>query len=279
MTLTIPTVWQSYTALRHPHEHTVRGDLLVQSAVYSPHLNNERDILVWLPDSYERSARRYPVIYMQDGQNLFDAHTSFAGEWRVDETMLALAHEGFEAIIVGIPNNADRMAEYSPYADFRFGGHSGKGDAYLQFITQTLKPMIDHDFRTRPGRSATGIAGSSMGGLISLYAFLAYNHTFGFCAAMSPSYWFASGSIFKTIYDQHTISGRLHLDVGTDEGRRTAGTRNPYVEGMRRVRDALVQNGFVLADSLHYVEELHGEHNEAAWARRLPDALRFLLRR
>jgi hypothetical protein len=152
-----------------PATGNIVGHVRVLPDVRSPQLRNTRDIQVYLPPSYKASGRQYPVIYMHDGQNLFDPELSFAGEWGVDETMERLAPEGFEAIVVAIPNMAgERSHEYSPWVDPRVGG--GKGDAYLDFIVDTLKPQIDRRFRTERGRQHTGIVGSSMGGLISLYA-------------------------------------------------------------------------------------------------------------
>src|SRR5690606_34357272 len=167
------------------------GNVRRLAAVRSPELGNERDVFVYLPPSYATSGRHYPVLYMQDGQNLFDDDLSFAGAWHVDETMEALAAEGIEAIVVGVSNIAEaRLDEYSPFVDPRQGG--GRGDEYLAFLTATLKPLIDAQFRTRREAEWTAIAGSSMGGLISLYALLHRPDVFGAAAAMSPSLWFAS---------------------------------------------------------------------------------------
>jgi predicted alpha/beta superfamily hydrolase len=267
--------WQDYRVGRAAH--TVAGTLLIKAQVHSPQLHNERHILVWLPETYERSTRRYPVLYMQDGQNLFDAYTSFAGEWRVDETMVLLADEGYEAIIVGIPNNENRLLEYSPYPDQRLRVKQGKGDQYLQFITDTLKPLIDKDFRTLPNRESTGIAGSSMGGLISLYGFLRRSDVFGFGAALSPSYWFGHRAIFQTVDQLHHVNGKLYLDIGGEET--SGGSRrskdNYYLLAVRELSEHLAPK--LPTGNLHYVEDVHGRHNESDWARRLPTALRAIL--
>src|SRR5205085_774096 len=180
------------------YSHTVVGDLRVLEGVSSPQLGNRRDILVHLPFSYRQGHQRYPVLYMHDGQNLFDEATSFCGEWEVDETMEELRHEGLEAIVVGIPNMGDqRCEEYSPFPNRRF--RSVRGAAYLAFLVETVKPLIDHTFRTLPERDHTGIMGSSMGGLISLYAFFRHPEVFGFAGVMSPSLWFARQSIFAYV--------------------------------------------------------------------------------
>ena len=161
------------------------GNVRRLGQVHSPELGNHRDIHVYLPPSYANSGRHYPVVYMHDGQNLFDHAMSFAGEWGVDETLERIAHEGVEAIVVGVPNmGAARTNEYSPYRDDRLGG--GHGDAYVRFLTDTLKPLVDQQFRTRREPEHTGLAGSSMGGLISLYGFLRRPDVFGFAGVMSP---------------------------------------------------------------------------------------------
>src|SRR5437763_6494714 len=126
---------------------TVVGDVRVLRDLASPQLGNTRDLYVCLPPSHSRGRRRYPVVYMQDGQNLFDEETSYSGEWRVDETMAALAEEGIEAIVVGIENAGDdRLAEYSV-------AH-GRGAEYLSFLVETVKPLVDAQFRTEPAREA-----------------------------------------------------------------------------------------------------------------------------
>jgi predicted alpha/beta superfamily hydrolase len=279
--------WTLYTA--EVDEHTVTGDLRVYHDLYSPQLDNRRDVLAWLPESYGRGDRRYPVLYMHDGQNLFDAQTSYAGEWRVDETMIELGREGCEAIVVGLPHQGDlRMVEYSPFPAAGPEWPDGRGDAYLDFILETVKPLIDASFRTLPGPEATGIAGSSMGGLISLYGFLVHQDRFGLCGAFSTAVFPGDDSLLQTIEARAAGRGRIYLDVGTHEGEVLAGDvpsstssiadlDEIYAEGVRALRDGLVAHGYRLGDSLLYVEEAGAIHHEEAWARRLPAALRFLL--
>jgi predicted alpha/beta superfamily hydrolase len=249
--------------------HTVVGTLKVLTGFWSPQLQNRRDILVYLPPSYDLGEQRYPVIYMHDGQNLFDDATSYVGEWCVDETMEALSESGVEAIVVGIPNQGEqRLDEYSPFRDRL--GHGGRGDAYLNFIVRTLKPRIDHDFHTLPGRGHTSIAGSSMGGLISLYAALRYGGTFGAAGVMSPSLWFANRAIFGYTRKALFVPGRLYLDLGLAEGKE-------MVADARRMRTLLCEKGYRLGGDLMYVEDRNGRHSESAWSGRLPTALQFLL--
>lgn len=275
--------WQDYLAVKASEGHTVVGNLKVLEGLKSPQLANQRDVLVYLPPSYESGNDRYPVLYLHDGQNLFDAATSFAGEWQVDETMEALGQEGIEAIVVGIPNaGADRLDEYSPFNDPRYGG--GRGDQYLNFIVETVKPVIDSDFRTRTGREHTGIMGSSMGGLISLYAFFQQPQVFGFAGVMSPSLWFAKGAIYSYVMEAPFIPGRIYLDAGTREhgydNRFWSKVRlhsRRYYASVRRMQRLLVKKGYRPRRDLLYVEEKWAQHHEDAWARRLPKAMRYLL--
>lgn len=254
--------WETYPAREILHEPNVRGTLKIAKDVYSPQLENRRDILVHLPPSYDYSSKHYPVIYMQDGQNLFDHGTSFAGvDWAVDETMTALANDGIEAIIVGIPHMGERRVnEYNPFAEV----WQGAGEPYVRFLTETIKPAIDRDFRTMPDRAHTGILGSSMGALISLYAFF-HTDVFGMVGAMSPALWIGGGRIYYDIIDQPFKHGRVYLDNGTRES------------SARKLNELLIRKGYQRGVDLKYVVEHDAEHTESAWARRLPDALRFLL--
>jgi len=275
--------WYNYAD--HRSMHTVVGDLKVADNIYSPQLHNRRRLFVYLPPSYTAEAeRRYPVIYIQDGQNLFDEALSYAGEWQVDETMEALGHAGIEAIVVGIANmETRRIDEYSPFKDARLR-KGGRGDWYVAFMANTVKPLIDHDFRTMPAREHTGVLGSSMGGLISLYAFFSRADVFGFAGAMSPSLWFAQEAILSYVRQAAFKSGKLYLDTGTHEGGDTRASGRPphrytsrHLTAARRMRDLLAAKGYAEGSLLRYEEEEQAVHNEAAWARRLPAALRFLL--
>ncbi len=238
-------------------------------AVKSPELGNQRDVLVYLPASYHGGDRRYPVVYMHDGQNLFDPVTSFAGDWDLGEHLAAAARRSAEAIVVAVPNMGEkRIDEYSPFTDPEQGG--GRGQLYLEFLTATLKPLVDGRYRTLTGRAHTGIAGSSMGGLISLYAFFHYQRWFGFAGVMSPSLWFGEAAIFPAVESAPFVPGKIYLDIGTLEGSDT-------VTGVRRLRDLLTAKGYRRGHDLEYVEESGGHHHEAAWGRRFRRALPFLL--
>ncbi len=265
-----PTPWQDYATHYGTPLHTVVGAVKVLKEVWSPELSNHRDIFVYVPPSYEKGRKRYPVIYMQDGQNLFDEMTSYAGEWKVDETLETVSQRGIAAIIVGIPNiGAGRNDEYSPFVDPSHGG--GRGEAYAEFIVNTLKPIIDRDFRTLTDQQSTGIVGSSMGGLISLYAFFRHPETFGFVGTMSPSLWFANKAIFSYLCEAPFVTGKVYLDVGTEEGKNT-------LADARRLQTFLLARGYRVGKDLLYVEESGAGHSEAIWAGRLRPMLRFLLR-
>ncbi|MGH7516664.1 MAG: alpha/beta hydrolase [Gemmatimonadales bacterium] len=237
--------------------------------VYSPELANRRDVLVALPPSYGEGGARYPVVYMQDGQNLFDPATSYAGDWQLADTLAVHAAAGVEAILVGIPNmGEDRKDEYGPFPDARYGG--GRGEAYARFVVGTLRPLVDRQFRTRTAPADTAIAGSSLGGLVSLYAFLAYPEIFGAVAALSPSLWFARGAIFRWARGRRFDAGRVYLDVGGREPPRTA-------RDTRRMCHLLTSKGYVPGATLAYVEDPDGGHDEASWARRFRTAFPFLV--
>ncbi|WP_233493023.1 MULTISPECIES: alpha/beta hydrolase [unclassified Meiothermus] len=268
-------IWRPYPV---GPDHTVVGRVLVAKDFYSPELDNHRDLLVYLPPSYGSDGRRYPVLYMHDGQNLFDNYTSYVGEWRVDETMEGLAKEGLEALVVGIPNaRAERLREYSPFPDPEHGG--GKGEAYLAFIVETIKPRIDRDFRTLPTREHTYVMGSSLGGLISLYALFRYPEVFGAAGVVSPAFWFANRAIFDYVEGHARVPGRVYMDVGFKEVTRSEVSSRRYLAEVRRMHRLLQHKGLRPGPDYLYVEDRQGQHNESDWARRLPGALRFLLGR
>ncbi len=260
--------WQEYTSPDGSQQSAV-GNIKILREMESPELGNKRDVLVYLPPSYDGSDRHYPVIYMHDGQNLFDDATSFSGEWAVDQTMESASEQGLEAIVVGIPNaGADRTNEYSPFKDEKHGG--GRGDLYLDFMVKTLKPLIDSSFRTLPEPHYTGTAGSSMGGLISMYAFFREPTVFGFAGVMSPALWFAKGRMIDYIREAPFAPGRLYLDVGTNEGEQT-------LRDVQRARDVLLGKGYRQGWDLLCVIDEGASHNEAAWRRRLRRELVFLI--
>ena len=273
--------WLDYRKLHPNPGRKIAGTLRVLEGVASLELDHRRDLLVWLPPSYRRGARRYPVLYMQDGQNLFDPATSHAGDWQIDLSMRALADDGVEAIVVGIPHaGRRRLTEYTPFHDPWVGG--GQGDLYLKFLVETVKPLVDRSFRTAPERERTAIMGSSLGGLISLYAAFSLPHVFGLAGVMSPSLGTGGESIFPFIEGKQRLPARVYLDVGTREalGKIPAlaeAASKRYADRVRRMRFLLERKLDAPARNLLYVEDEGALHHEAAWARRFPPAVRFLL--
>jgi predicted alpha/beta superfamily hydrolase len=246
------------------------GTLQTLGPLRSEQLGNERSIYVWLPPSYEHIGdRMYPVLYMQDGQNLFSDELAFGREWQVDEQMARLSPLGLEAIVVGIPNAAEqRMAEYSPFSDAH--GNVGRGDQYLQFLFDDVMPLIQSQFRVTHTRETTGIMGSSLGALISLYAFFRHPDRFGFVGGMSPALWFNDCALLELIEHAPFVQGRIYLDMGTAEG-------DDHLTLVQQLHQQLLRKGYRPGENLFYVEEDHGVHDEDAWARRLRTALYFLL--
>ena len=261
--------WLPYKEAYAGDGHSVSGDIQVLRGVAAYGLA-PRDLLVYLPPSYASDPmRRYPVLYLQDGQNVFDAATSYAGEWGADEAAEDLAAHGYETILVAIPNAGKaRLVEYSPWPvrPFPFRGGT-KASAYCDFLLHTVKPLIDAAFRTSRERAETGIAGSSLGGLIALYACLTRPGAFGFCAALSPALWPGRGRIFEVARERRGHGTRVYLDAG---GREVNGR---LLAQAQRMSDTLARQGYDVA----YVEDADADHNEAAWRRRFPAVLAWFL--
>lgn len=236
--------------------------------LWSPQLRMRRRIDVYLAGS--QGARRVPVVYMQDGQNLSDPAIAFAGRtWQLDVVLPKLAEQGIAPLVVGVHHGGERrLAEYSPFPDPRHGG--GDGDRYVRFLTDTVKPRIDGMYRTRRDRDSTAIVGSSMGGLIALYAFFRRPSPFGRVGALSPSIWFGGQRILTFVEESRAPRGRVYLDAGTAEGPET-------LRNTRALARILRRKGYTPRDSLRYIEASGHQHREQDWAKRLPDALEFLL--
>lgn len=233
-----------------------------------PQLNRSRRIWVYLPPDYATSGKYYPVLYMQDGQNLFDANTSFSGEWQVDEALNQLFSQGDEGIIVvGIDNGgASRLDEYTPWPNPSYGG--GAGATYVDFIVETLKPHIDSTFRTRPQRDFTGIMGSSLGGLISMYAVIKHQHVFSKAGIFSPSFWFTNDiyDLVQNIGKQQDL--RIYLLGGQYESA-------SMVPDLNRMRNMLQNKGFQEEETF-LLTHADGQHSEWYWAREFPAAYQWL---
>lgn len=268
-------------AQEQERQHTLTGDIRVHRKFHSKFLTSDRDVLVYLPPGYEANKKkRYPVLYMHDGQNLFDGATSFipGQEWRMDETAQSLIESGAirPLIIVGIYNGGqDRIDEYTPVRVERFKA-GGKADQYGRMLVEELKPFIDANYRTLKDAGDTGLGGSSLGGLVSLYLGLKYPKTFGKLAVISPSVWWGERMIVKEVLSlNQRPKERIWLDIGTKEGR-NAEEENESLTDARKLRDALIRKGWKLNKDLQYLEAEGAEHNEAAWARRVEPLLKFL---
>ena len=227
----------------------------------------DRDLYAYLPPSYGNEGR-FPVLYMHDGQNLFDEPTSANGEWRVDETMEELAREGIEAIVVGVPNAGDHRAHE----------YAGTGmHEYLAFLAERVKPLVDTAFDTDPARQSTGLAGSSLGGFVSLVGFFRRAETFGLAGVMSPAFWW-NDEIYEIVERADFAPGKIWMDVGSDEHPENPQRSRLYVDAFQRMTEILRAKGYG-DESLRTVLDDGAIHHESAWARRLPDMLRFLLGR
>jgi len=265
-----------------PRKSTLTGNIRFHEQFESKILRNKRRIGVYLPPGYARDVDvRYPVLYMHDGQNCFDDATSFAGEWHADETAQRLIERGEiePIIIVAIANSgAGRTDEYTPTKSDRYD-EGGRAQEYARFLLEELKPFIDREYRTQPGRNTTGVCGSSLGGLVSLYIAMTHADQVGLCAAISPSLWWGNEALLKSIqadpgWARHC---RIWFDMGTAENPARADLRD--VQNTRRLAAILTRAGLQRGKDFEYLEVEGGEHNEQAWAARFDQVLRFLFGR
>lgn len=232
-----------------------------------PRFGHARGLRVYLPPGYGRESRRYPVIYMFDGQNLFDESTSYAGEWGVDEAMDTLAAQGLAAIVVGIDHGGDmRFNELIPYWNVRFLPNAGA--AFVDDVVHAIKPFIDANYRTRPGRGDTAIFGSSLGGLAADYALHAYPEVFGKAGVFSPSYWVSDEPFAVAARAALPPDAGVYLYMGGREGAEAV----PLLEKMASILRAHPGGAAV---AVHVQPD--AEHNEAAWRAEFPRAVRWLL--
>ncbi len=249
--------WQDLGASSNTRSPNVT---ILNNAFLIPQLGRTRRIWIYLPPSYQTSTRRFPVLYLQDGQNLFDRATSFSGEWEVDETLNRLAAAGDGGcIVVGIDNDgAQRLNEYSAWNNPAYGG--GEADRYTRFIVETLKPYIDANYRTQPDRLSTGIGGSSMGSLLAMYAARQHEQTFGKVLVFSPAFWFArTEARVHARTRPHTLPTKVYFMSGANES-------STMVSDMAAIRDSLSAAGFA-ANEMKWVVKQDGQHSEWFWAR------------
>ena len=243
---------------------------ILKEKFYIPQLYRERKIWIYLPPDYHTTDKSYPVLYMHDGQNLFDASSSFSGEWGVDESLNSLFDEGQKGVIViGIENGREyRVDEYTAWQNTKYGG--GEGDKYVNFIVETLKPYVDANYRTLTNRQHTGIMGSSLGGLISFYAALKHQNVFSKAGVFSPSFWFSEEvyEFAKTTRKQYDM--RIFMLGGELES-------DSLVEEMSKMATILKNNGFQDSE-IKLVTHIDGKHNEAYWQREFSGCYLWLFR-
>ncbi len=241
---------------------------IVDDQFYMPQLERNRRVWIYLPPDYETSDLHYPVLYMHDGQNLFDNQTSFAGEWEIDESLNELADQGINVPIVGGIDNggSQRINEYSPWVNNTYGG--GDGEAYIEFLTNTLKPFVDENYRTLTDRDNTGIMGSSMGGFISHYASLEYPEIFSKTGIFSPAYWISDSVWDFTTQSGKQYPGRFYLLIGSDES-------STAVSQMWMMSDTLLSMGYI-NDEVTAKEIPGGQHNELFWRNQFKEAYQWL---
>ena len=259
--------------------HTLTGDIQAHPQFESRILCNRRDVLVYLPPGYRRARRRrYPVLYLHDGQNIFDTATAFFGvEWNADESAQRLTKQRLiePLIIVAVANMGDaRIHEYAPtpgrvypHKLIRSKGHLRN---YGRFLVEELKTFIDQTYRTRPGAEFSGLGGSSLGGLATMALGLWFPHVFTRLGVMSPSVWWDECVLYDMV-DAIQDGARPPLKIWLDTG-----TREEGWERTRVLRDKLVEKGWRLHDDLQYTEVEGADHSEGAWAARFEAVLRFL---
>lgn len=240
-------------------------------------IDEKHDFIVYVPRVFYKDPNRFfPVLFLHDGQNLFDPETSFikGNYWRVGESADAMIASGEvePLVIVGIYNKGEkRIDEYTPVEDRRLGG--GKADAYGQMVVEELRPFVAREYRTLAGAENCGMGGSSLGGLVTIYLGMRYPHVFGKLAVLSPSVWWRDRVILRYVDQLKQKTGqRIWLDIGTEEGRRAL----PDARALKRI---LVKKGWRQGKDLEYREIAGAQHTENAWAERVGPLLRFLFPR
>lgn len=255
-----------------PNPNTISTNVhLIDNSFKMETLDKERTIYIYLPANYKNTTQSYPVLYMHDGQNLFDQSRSYSGEWEVDETLDKLSEsKDLNLIVVAIDHGAhERLDEYSPWKLKDYPSKQ-EGDAYLKFIIQNLKPYIDQNYRTLSDRTNTGIMGSSLGGLISYYGVLQYADTFGKAGIFSPSFEVAdiSSDFIKDHSDLNRT--RMYFMAGNKESKHMKGNMLKTIQLMNEA-------GFPEKNIKSKVVE-EGEHNEKLWREEFPAAIEWLFK-
>lgn len=249
---------------------TASGNVrILTESFFMPELNKNRRIWIYLPSTYIHSSKKYPVIYMQDGQNLFDDQVAYSGEWGIDETLNQLSKERkLDFIVIGIDNGGtDRMSEYSPW-DLAKYDVNAQGEAYVKFIINTLKPYVDKRYRTLSNKTNTVIAGSSLGGLISHYAALKHPEIFGKSVVFSPSF-----QLFPECFDfaeNHAgiQNSKMYLMAGDQESKNMVDKMNQMIKTM--------ENAGFPETNIKSKVVIGGAHNESLWKDQFEEAITWL---
>ena len=251
--------WVDRFPAKHKTGTASKNVHIIDTSFFIPQLKRTRRIWIYLPENYSATKKHFPVLYMQDGQNVFDNATAYAGEWGVDEYFDSIYEKGIQSIVVAIDNGGvKRMNEYSPYDMKKLG--KGQGSAYADFMVKTLKPYIDNHYRTLKDKPHTSIAGSSMGGLISFYALLKYPKVFGSAGIFSPSLW-VSPKIFDEIKAKaKNVNSKIYFYTGKMEEER-------MVQDMLKAFDLMSRYS---KSTMAAVIRDDGKHDEATWRREFP---------
>jgi predicted alpha/beta superfamily hydrolase len=253
-----------------------RGRILTQKLASSPE-GLTRVLRIYLPETYPRDPERFSVLYLQDGQNVFDAGAAVPVSWGVEAALSALAGGGrarFIAVAVE-HRGAKRIGDYSPWPDPRMKDEP-RGASYAEFFAEHLVPYVDKSFRTIPKPAARAVVGSSMGGLISLYIGARYPGVFGRVGALSPTAVWGGRELFRSFSSPPPAGPKIYIDAGARELFSAGEVRLDYGAAARELYSHLASLGYTEAEA-RLVLDPAGDHSEAAWRRRLPEALRWLL--
>ncbi|QBZ99120.1 alpha/beta hydrolase [Flavobacterium sangjuense] len=232
----------------------------------APQLKTSKKIWVYLPKNYTASTKKYPVIYMHDGQNLFDTSTAPYGEWNIDETLDSI---NAQVIVIGIEHGGDkRIEELTPYKNAKYGG--GKADDYLDFVVKTLKPKVDSTYRTKTNAKSTAIFGSSLGGLVSFYAAIKYPDVFGKVGCFSPSFWFGRNEMNDLLAKTKDFHTKVYFLCGDNEG------DDDVIRDMKRVEHWVNTKRCECKKLNKEVIVKGGQHNEKMWRENFKKAYLWL---
>ncbi|WP_310555374.1 alpha/beta hydrolase-fold protein [Flavobacterium sp.] len=260
------TIAQNPSTKDEPPKQSTASKQVSTFTIEAPQLNTTKKIWLYLPKNYNSTKKKYPVIYMHDAQNLFDAKTSFVGEWNVDEKLDSL---NAQVIVVGIEHgNEKRMAELTPYKHPKYAG--GDADKYLDFIVKTLKLEIDAKYRTKTNAKNTAIMGSSLGGLVSYYAILKYPDVFGKAGIFSPSFWFNRKEIIELTNTIPTMKTKIYFLCGDNEG------DADMITDLNQIDNLISEKRCECKNLTKKTIVKGGQHNEKLWRDGFVDAYLWL---